>query len=217
MRMHSKRFFTMIELLVVMSILAVASVLVGFGIRQALLDQRFRSEANAVTQQLRTAQDLMLFASAEAYVKFASDAKGHPISWIEVKSKIPPFLEKQVQLSPRVFTTLKKIEFYDRASNDSPSTTFQLEFGSHGTSMSRGILRLWAGEDASWVKDIDLTGSPEPIVSHKSDLTFKEDTQAGVELYERLTQNIQLQFPEGDPLRAKPVDPAQQDKNKAKE
>lgn len=213
--MRIRRPFTMIELLVVMAILAVASVLVGFGIRQALKDQRFRSEVNVVVKQMRTAQDLMLFASAEAYVKFSADNEGHPISWIEVKSKIPPFLEKQVQLSPQVFTTLKKIEFYDARRNGSPSTHFEIEYGSHGTSMSRGTLRLWAGDDASWVREIDVTGAPEPIVAHKSDLNFKDDTQEGAELYERLTQNIQLQFPENDPLRTKPADAQPQNNPKS--
>ncbi len=204
--MRIKRHFTMIELLVVLSILAVASVLVGFSIQQALKDQRFRSEVNAVTKQLRTAQDLMLFASAEAYVKFAMDPEGRLNSWIEVKSKIPPFLEKQVKLSHQVFTTLKKIEFYDFKRNGTPLTQFEIEYGFRGTHMSRGTLRLWAEDDASWVREIDLTGTPEPIVAHKSDLNFKENTQEGVELYERLTQNIQLQFPESDPLRSKPAE-----------
>ncbi len=215
--MRIKRAFTLIELLVVLAILAVASALVGLGIRQALVDQRFRSEVNMVVQQLRVAQDLMLFASADAYVKFSTDSHGHPTSRIEVKTRIPPFLEKQVDLSPRVYSTLKRIEFFDYGNGEHSLTAFDLEFGSRGTSMTRGTLRLSAGDTVDWVREIDLIGSPGPIVSRRSDSTHKEDPESGQQLYERLTQNIQQQFPENDPLRAKPAERQQNEQEQGRQ
>lgn len=218
--MRIKRAFTLIELLVVLAILAVSSALVGLGIRQALIDQRFRSEVSLVVQQLRIAQDLMLFASADAYVKFSTDNHGNPTSRIEVKTRVPPFLEKQVDLSPKVYTTLKRIEFFDFGMGDHSTTSFEIEFGSKGTSMTRGTLRLWAGDSESWVRVIDLTGSPGPIVSHKSSYEHQEDPESGMQLYERLTQNILQQFPENDPLREKPAEkqqPNEQEKPQPKE
>lgn len=199
-----KRHFTMIELLVVIAILAVASVLVGLGVRSALFDQRYKTEINVVVDQLRTAQDLMLFASAEAYVKFTKDDQGRLISWIEVTSKLPPFLEKQVALSRRTYQALTSFEFFEPGRSSPIVDKFQLEFGSHGTSMTRGVLRLRAGSDNAWIRDIDLVGSPEPIAARKNEQGIIEDTVKGYQQYERMTQNIMLQIPENDPLRNKP-------------
>ncbi|QLH36565.1 MAG: type II secretion system protein [Parachlamydiaceae bacterium] len=73
--LKSKRFFTLIELLIVLMVLALASGVIGFSVHRALREQRFKTEVELVADSLRLAQNLMLIMNADVHVTFKADEK----------------------------------------------------------------------------------------------------------------------------------------------
>ena len=78
-----RRYITFVEMMIVLTVMILTLGLIGLNINRLVVEQRFKSEAALVVDQLRLAQDLMLILNTDAIVKFRKEPDGGIKSWIE--------------------------------------------------------------------------------------------------------------------------------------
>ena len=69
--------FTLLEILLVLSLIALIAGLVGISVHKMYISQRFRNEVSLVVDQLRLAQDMMLILDTDVHVIFSEDKAGN--------------------------------------------------------------------------------------------------------------------------------------------
>ena len=70
----TRRCLTLVELLIVLAIIAMATGIAAIQVSKAVREQRFRSEVAIVASQLRLAQDLMLMRGSYVTVNFKENS-----------------------------------------------------------------------------------------------------------------------------------------------
>jgi type II secretory pathway pseudopilin PulG len=203
----TRRFITVIELLMVVAIIAMIAGLVGFNIRRLFVEQRFNTEVSLVVDQLRLAQDLMLIMQNEAHVKFETlrDNKGIRY-WIELEKKPSNAWMREITRPKQPLTTIRRIDFQELvpslAAHSMPGV-LDIQFLSGGSVMSSGVITLSTSDsrqasEGSQERYICLPGYPNPISS-----TSKEaeacSPRKEVDIAERLTFAIQREISEKKP------------------
>lgn len=167
-----KRFFTLVELLLILMILSLIAGLIGININKAIREQRFKTEVSLVVDKLRLAQNLMLILHGDVHVKFTSEKGGEAIKmWLEVDDSNAPEWVKQFQKSPKLLKAIQFINFQDN-DNQSEYGKIDLKFLSGGTVMSRGLLRLSTSESnmaGALERFITLSGYPQNIVASRQE------------------------------------------------
>jgi len=164
MVIKNKLQFTLIELLIVLTIIALIAGVVGINIQKALRDQRFKSEVSAFVDRLRLAQDMMLIVDADVHFKIeANDTEKVIKYWIETNKpfskSFDPYIKKVCSLKTthHVSHALGKDGIID------------LKFLSKGSVMSSGNIQLFSGiknDPTSLLgSNIMLNGYPSPIYS----------------------------------------------------
>lgn len=168
----SRRFVTLLEILIVIAILALVGGLVSIGVNKALMDQRFNSEVSLVVDQLRLAQDLMLIMGTDVRLTFTSE-KGDKNSTglkykLELETKIPPEIERELF---RPHDNLKAIGgVFFGGDKDGELGKITVKFQSRGAVMSSGLMRLSTSgldnpPDGTPQSYICLSGYPRHIFS----------------------------------------------------
>ncbi|MCE5317386.1 MAG: type II secretion system GspH family protein [Parachlamydia sp.] len=169
-----KYSFTLIELLLVISILLMVAGLVGYNIRRAFFEQRFRAEVSAVVDTLRLAQDLMLLLNSDAHVLFADDPAGGIRYWIEVEKQLSGGWERELKRKRPNLKAIHLVEMDDRISAIKVKKHLDIMFLSGGSVMSKGILRLFSSDekegDGVLKSYICLPGYPKPIDSSSTEI-----------------------------------------------
>jgi hypothetical protein len=161
--------FTLLEVLVVMTLVLAFGGVVAINVHKAVIEQRYRTEVELVIDTLRLAQDLMLIAGVDIHfiMKEASSDQGIECR-LEVDGAVPKKWEGMIARSHRLLTAIRTANFKDQRF---PFTEgmLDLRFQSQGTMMSRGILRLspYYSEKIKGplVRAICLPGYPHPIIS----------------------------------------------------
>jgi type II secretory pathway pseudopilin PulG len=163
---RQRRFLTLLETLIVLSILSLFVGLIGINVNKAVHEQRFRTEASTVLEMLRTAQYLMLILDNDVHVKINKSNNSINIH-IETVCPLSPNWEKLIT-KPKEFTTIHIINFTDRTADaKSASGTIDIRFLSNGYVMSQGIMRLATAEAAGGQGGLEsficLPGYPSPL------------------------------------------------------
>ena len=176
-----KSFFTLLELLVVLLIIALGVTLTGVKIHEAYTEQRFQSDAHRVLSHLALAQDLMLILDADVQIKFSHDPDTKQVvCWLEIEKPLKKgwehILEPKLQLS--------SIGYYEfKSRHDNPLT---LKFTLGG--MSKGTLTLFEGKKDSHRSDrrqfaIELPGYPTPFGIQREKIKTRDRTALSQILY----------------------------------
>ena len=159
-----RRFpFTLIEMMVVMTILALSLTAVGIQVGRFLKEQRFLSDVGHVIRELQAAQDLMLVLDLDVKVRIAYDPEQKGIDYklvLEKKAK-----EEWLKLIERPNRPLQYITsiVYQRAHlpDENSDLGITLKFPVGGVTMAKGVLIL-KGETSDLERKIDLRGYPIP-------------------------------------------------------
>jgi len=196
-----RRAITLLEMIIVIAILSLASGIVAISISKALVDQRFRSEVGMVVDELRLAQDLMLILDTDVHVYFKLNSNRNGIDYgIELETQLSPHVQREVTRKKKSLTTVKGIFFRDDL--ERRENYIDIKFLSNGAVMSSGILRLATTDDESVPKGtlesfVCLAGYPKPIMSSET----KEEAEKNCYKFEegfddRLTQDTIQRLPE---------------------
>lgn len=215
-----RKHFTLVELLLVISILLMVAGLVGYNIRRAFFEQRFRAEVSAVVDTLRLAQDLMLLLNSDAHVLFADDPAGGIRYWIEVEKQLSGNWDRELKRKRPNLKAIHLVEMDDRVSAIKIKDKLDLMFLSGGSVMSKGVLRLFTSDEKEregvLKSYICLPGYPNPIVSSSAEIKECADGKEAetADLLTRDMQNeiqpkLQKQTPEVSttPLESAPTSP----------
>lgn len=200
----TRRYVTLLELLIVIAILALVGGLVSIGINRALFEQRFRTEVSLIVDQLRLAQDLMLILGTDVRVVFAEDksdknSNGNK-SGLELETSISPNIEREILRKSTVYKAVKGISFRD---DEQKSGQITVKFQSKGAVMSKGLMRLATvdGDNpppGTLQSYICLAGYPRHIYSEDDIEKAKEGCKEAVESVNdtALTQDTFSKIPE---------------------
>lgn len=161
-----KKHFTLLELLVVLTILSLCVGLTGIKIREFYQEQSFLSDTRRVVSELAMAQDLMLILDTDVYVIFSKE-KGSG-DWSLHLSVDKPLKESWRHLIEREvpLKSIRQIRF-EGVSKDPIELEFSLG------KMSEGVLEL-TSSDRAGKKGVDdhfelrLPGFPAPIGQAKT-------------------------------------------------
>lgn len=155
--------FTLIELLIVLTIIALIAGVVGINIQKAMRDQRFKSEVATFVDRLRLAQDMMLIAGADVHFKVEAN---------EAEKQIKYWIETDKSFSKAFDPFIKKVCFLKTTHRVSHASgkdgLIDLKFLSKGSVMSSGNIQLYGGkfQDATHLAtNVMLNGYPSPIFS----------------------------------------------------
>lgn len=187
MRVLRKSYFTLLELLIVMFLLAFATALTGIKIKQAYDEQRFLSEMQQVVSHLQMAQDLMLVLQADTKVLFTRDRQNNTYTYrISSDNK----LNNAILDKDHVLTSIRAIEFEGYTPKEEGAIA--IDFFSRGMAMSSGRL-IFSDQEGSPREgnshQIVLLGYPHFLASEKYQKNVRarpSRSNLGEELYPKI-------------------------------
>lgn len=164
----SKRHFTIIEMMIVITVLALVGGVIAVNVRKAFQEQRFRTETTLVVETLRLAQDLMLILQDDAHVIFTQNEKGITF-WLKTESPLAKNWEEVIKRTHKTLKAIHSVKFLDQLEGPTKMGELDIKFLSGGTVMSRGVIRLSSTDNDTEVNAlrsaIPLYGYPRPIES----------------------------------------------------
>lgn len=178
----SKRYLTLIELVITIALLLMFIGVVAINVTKALGEQKFRSEVDLVVDTLRMAQNLMLITPADVHVKVTEQDKGLNIR-LQVDGNVSENWEKILNRTSHILTAIHSFQFGELQNFPQETGVLDIRFLSSGSLMSRGIIRL---SNHLHERDICLPGYPRPIFSVEKD-TDPDCGEADKSYDERLT------------------------------
>lgn len=208
-----QRHVTLLEMIIVIAILSLIAGIIGMGIRQSILDQKFRNEVSMVVDQMRLAQDLMLILGTDVHLKFAADDKEKGIRlWIETESKLYGPVQKEIDRQQHFLTAIHGVFFDDQTDHFHKKEHLDILFLSKGAVMSNGILRLSLTDrdpapEGEVQNFICLKGYPAPISAKETyELAASScNEEKEKDFNKRLTDDTLQRIP--DKLKTKPSSP----------
>lgn len=208
---------TLLELLIVIAIISLASGVVAISINKAIVDQKFRTEVSMVVEELRLAQDLMLILSTDAHVHFESDKKEEGIRYyLELETALPLNIEREILRKKKPLKTIKGVFFRDELPLETKERHVDVKFLSNGAVMSKGIIRLASTDNENPPEGtlqafICLSGYPKPILSSETlEEAIKLCTEIESDLDERIAKDTFSKLPD----RLKPKKEEEENKDK---
>lgn len=167
MKFCKRCYVTLVEILLVLTLLVVVAGVVSIATKRALDEQKFRSEVNLVVNKLRFAQDLMLVYKGDVEVHFEEDANKLVDFWLTTQH-LPEGLWKREIEHKHKLNFLILIEH--GLNHEAKPGQLHLMFKSNGSFMSRGFLRIAAKEQnaGALVRYIVLNGYPHSIIDTAS-------------------------------------------------
>jgi hypothetical protein len=198
MRIVRRLYFTMLELLVVISILSLIGGTIGINIAKSVREQYFRTEVSQVVDQLRLAQDLMLIFHTDVFVKFShksgTDSFRCELEFPVAKPKMSESWLNELQRKRKNLTYTRSITFQTIDGSDDYGEMDELviAFMSGGSKMSKGFLRLSTSRDPKSLgaleRFITLPGFPSPIFDSAIYTYDKQQTEKDEVFNKSLTQ-----------------------------
>lgn len=163
-----RRPVTLVEILIVMTILALIGAGVGINVTASLHEQRFRLEVSRFVDSLRLAQDLMLIMNTNVHVRVKA-SENELTYFLDVDGGIPKSWQKIIGIEPKFLKEIHGVFFNDELPFPSTPGQLDIRFQSGGGMMSRGVLRLSTHDQENHpgaiVMAVCLKGYPQPINS----------------------------------------------------
>jgi type II secretory pathway pseudopilin PulG len=156
----SKRYLTLLELLIVFAIVAIAGGAMAFNVRIFYLKQQALSEMSRVVSLLSSAQELMMVAHLDSKVEFKVSLDGQVQASLVPASSTPHFLNAFIAKSVSSLKYIEKITFTDAFQDTTLVNSFTLWFASKGFLMNRGTLTM---EGQGLTGNIILIGYPSAL------------------------------------------------------
>lgn len=146
-----KLHLTLMEIMIVITIIALTGGFIGMNVAQAIREQRFRAEVGRVADMLGLAQDIMLVMDIGTKVVFDEDPTDKGIQ-IRLETNMPlPAQWKNLFMRPQpILNNIHRIEF-DNTEGEEKEGRLELKFLSSGIGMSKGTLML-----STSARDTDL-------------------------------------------------------------
>ncbi|MGZ3732861.1 MAG: pilus assembly FimT family protein [Parachlamydiaceae bacterium] len=164
-KIQQRCYLTLIEMIVVMTIIMFVGGIAGINISKAIQEQRFRTEVALVVDQLRLAQNLMLILNEDVKVKFKHTDKGIT-HFLSFQCASNSGWDKELTRPSKPLTAIRQIEFQSPDKKQGVADV-TLSFLSKGMVMSQGILKLSTGPSYNYqeTRYICLYGYPSPITA----------------------------------------------------
>lgn len=199
----NKLYVTLVELLIVITILVLMTGIIGINVRHLMQEQRFNTEVSLIVDELRLAQNLMMILGYDVYVRYEKSKTSDGIKfWIDVDKLLNDNWTREVTRKRSLLKAIKRIDFHDRGPQiGTPETNApnEIKFFSKGSLMSKGVLELSSSEnvqasDAS-VSYICFPGYPSTITSLSSERGSEAcDPKNEADYDEKLTVAIQREI-----------------------
>jgi type II secretory pathway pseudopilin PulG len=151
------------EMMVVLTVIAMMAAAGSIGVGRLLRDQRFRSSVARVEELLQIAQDAMLLYGVDVEVEFRNQPKGVQIQ-LHGDKAVPPPLSRYFSVGYLV-QGIPSAKFVD-AEGEVSKDEITLHFYSPGSALSRGMLYLGSPEKGPW-NTIPLLGYPHRFFAGK--------------------------------------------------
>lgn len=171
-------YMTLLEMLVVLSLLASAVGVTAIHVNALLREARFSADHQKVVQHLAMAQDLMLILDADVTVHFQQVTNGsHLMCWTKVEKPLTrpmaALVERKIPLKSIASCSFSDIE------GEREEDVISFSWGK----MSRGIMTL-IGHDAVHERaKIVLPGYPGPIGKSQASRIKEEEQGRSEQLY----------------------------------
>jgi prepilin-type N-terminal cleavage/methylation domain-containing protein len=211
-----RRSFTLVEMLIVITILVIFTGVIGINVAKALREQKFNTEVGLVVERLRFCQNIMLVLNRDVnfIVQKALREEGLEIK-IEVEGGVAKEWRFIIDRSHIILKTIHSFQFDDALSFPVNPNQVRIRFLSGGTVMSRGIIHLSTHEnpkeEGAMNSAIILYGYPHPIESvseidkpavlkdedRNEDLRMTEYTVEELKNYEEIQKSKQPAKPQG--------------------
>lgn len=154
------RPFTLVEIMIALTIVALISGVVGVSVSRFYREQETLDEMGRVASLLRNAQELMMVAHVDSEVKFQKGDQDTQVT-LTLKSSAP---EPPLPLFNRGelhLTRIEKLSFDDSSQESGSRLNWSLFFFSKGFVMNTGILKM---EGNGVTRSIVFHGYPAPLV-----------------------------------------------------
>lgn len=196
----SCRAFTIIEILIVVTLIALVAGIVGINVRKALQEQKYLNEVHLIHGQLQKAQDLMQLMNVYMLVKFSKDDAGNYSSWLEAKSPTTRSIQNMIDQTYQSYQTIQRLEFQDRYTDTVLYDDFEITFASKGFIINRGEFRIYGKNGDQQPKLIYLPGYSSPLIIVNQATFEPPDPTYEYESYDALTRltGQETQIPEDE-------------------
>jgi type II secretory pathway pseudopilin PulG len=167
-----KYYITLVEVLLVVTLLIMMSGLVAVNIRSLMHEQRFESEVSLIIDELRLAQDLLLILRQDTGLVFqpASDNGGLSCT-LTMDKNLPNDWSRVINKKRPPLKAIKKISFQNKVVSTESKERIELKFQSGGSIMSQGILTFSSSEnprdEQALIRSICLPGYPSSLINIK--------------------------------------------------
>lgn len=161
-------YFTLLELMIVLAIVALISGIVGINVSKAVREQHFRAEVDLVVNQLRLAQEMMLLFNADVVMNIARNSDSSFSYQLQFPNGLPKNWGNIIKGEHQPLTYISAITFDTHTQFSGGNNDLDIKFGDKGIKMSRGVLRLATTSsmfNGTLERFICLPGYPFNIVS----------------------------------------------------
>lgn len=184
--MKKKRisYFTLLEILIALSILAVAGSLVAYNLRRVYLEQQALNEMESVANVMKTASDLMMLVNLDSELKFSSKEGKLTVEFLP-KSALSPLMKPLIPKKPLTLENIHTFSFEDGALHTHLTDQFSLLFLSKGFLMNRGVFTMESREVQG---SLILLGYPSSLLLIRGDPPKYPDDRSLKEMILQITE-----------------------------
>ena len=111
-KIRSKRFITLLELLIVFAIVALVAGIGAFNMKALFSRQAALSEMDKVIFKLRASQEVMALLSTDIELKFKKEQEGFSVEWVP-KGVLHPSAAKLLGPRKEIYSHIQEISFDD--------------------------------------------------------------------------------------------------------
>lgn len=180
-----KTYFTLIEILIVITIILSIGSIIGINLIKGKQQQQFYTASRLVADKLQMAQDLMLLLNCDIRVKLEFNSKGILQCHLNVDKPLDPQLKKALNFTTDV-SGISSFDFVDHQ-QITHSNKIELAFFSGGSKMSQGKIVLYSSNlnsnqssSKAMQQQIILAGFPQSIKIERGDQINTELLKTGV-------------------------------------
>lgn len=155
---------TLVEMLLVLSILLLVAGVVSISAKRAFDEQRFRSEVNLIVSKLRFAQDLMLIYKGDVEVHFVSENQ-ETTFWLTSQHLSKGLWKDEIE-HKHILKMSRGIGLEKGFNQEGKLGEMRLQFKSNGSFMTSGILRIATADKqnaGALERFVVLSGYPQSI------------------------------------------------------